>query len=52
MKTVADVIRVARSSLAQRARHRQPKRIGRPPQPDEALASEIKAVIADLPTHG
>ena len=52
MKTVANVIGVARSSLAQRARHRQPKRIGRPPQPDEALVAEIKAVIADLPTYG
>jgi putative transposase len=52
MKSVADVIGVARSSLAERAKHRQPKRVGRPPQPDEDLVGEIKAVIADLPTYG
>src|SRR3954451_24425937 len=52
MKGVADVIGVARSNLAERAKHRQPKLIGRPPQPDEALVAEIKAVIANLPTYG
>ena len=52
MKTVADVLGVARSNLAERAKHRQSRPIGRPPQPDEDLVTEIKAVIADLPTYG
>jgi putative transposase len=52
MKTVADVIGLARSNLAERAKHGEPKPVGRPPQPDEALVAEIKAVIADLPTYG
>jgi putative transposase len=52
MKTVADVIGLARSNLAERAKHREPRPIGRPPQPDEALVAEITTVIADLPTYG
>ena len=52
MKTVADVIGLARSNLAERAKHGEPKPVGRPPQPDEALVAEIKAVIADLSTYG
>ncbi len=51
MKSVADVIGVARSNLAERAKHRQPQTVGRPPQPDEDLVAEIKDVIADLPTY-
>lgn len=52
MKSLADVIGVARSSLAERTKHRQPKKVGRRPQPDSDLLVEIKAVIADLPTYG
>ena len=52
MKSVADVIGVARSNLAARAKHRLPKAIGRPPQPDADLVAEIKGIIAGLPTYG
>jgi putative transposase len=44
MKSVADVIGVARSNLAERAKQRERKAIGRPPQPDADLIAEIKAV--------
>jgi putative transposase len=52
MKTVANVIGVARSNLAERAKHAERKLVGRRPQPDEDLVREIKGVIADLPTYG
>jgi len=52
MKTVAEVIGVSRSNLADRLRERPKKRIGRPPLPDDGLVSKIKAVIAELPTYG
>ena len=47
MKTVAEVIGVSRSNLADRLQERCKKRIGRPPLPDDELVSKIKAVIAD-----
>src|SRR4029077_12720687 len=52
MKTVAEVIGVCRSNLADRLQERSKKRIGRPPPPDDELVSKIKAVIAELPTYG
>ncbi|HEX8798282.1 MAG TPA: IS3 family transposase [Terriglobales bacterium] len=52
MKTVAEVIGVSRSNLADRLQERSKKRIGRPPLPDDELVSKIKAVIAELPTYG
>jgi putative transposase len=52
MKAVADALGVARSTLAEQAKQRPPKRVGRPPLPEEELVAEIKAVIADLPTYG
>ena len=52
MKTVAEVIGVSRSNLADRLQERCKKRIGRPPRPDDELVSKIKAVIAELPTYG
>jgi putative transposase len=53
MKTVAEVIGVSRSNLADRLQERCKKRIGRPPLPDDELVSKIKAVIiAALPTYG
>ena len=52
MKTVADALGVARSNLAEQAKPRLPKRVGRPPLPEEDLVTEIKAVIGDLPTYG
>src|SRR6516165_10006806 len=48
MRTVAEVIGVSRSNLADRLQERCKKRIGRPPLPDEELVSKIKAVIAEL----
>jgi putative transposase len=53
MKTVADVLGVARSNLAVQAAPatvRQGR--GRRPQPDAALLAEIKQLIAELPTYG
>ena len=47
MKAVADALGVARSNLAEQAKQRPPKRVGRPPLPEEELVAEIKAVIAD-----
>src|SRR5262249_14607898 len=52
MRTVAEVIGVSRSNLADRLQERCKKRIGRPPLPDEELVSKIKAVIAELATYG
>ena len=48
MKTVAEVIGVSRSNLADRLQERCKKRIGRAPLPDDELVSKIKAVIAEL----
>ena len=39
MKTVAEVIGVSRSNLADRLQDRCKKRIGRPPRPDDELVS-------------
>ena len=52
MKTVADLLGVARSNLARQMKDRPRQRVGRPPAPADALLAEIKAVIADLPTYG
>ncbi len=52
MKTVAEVIGVSRSNLAERLQERPQSRIGRPPLPDEELVAQIKAVICELPTYG
>jgi hypothetical protein len=52
MKTIAEVIGVSRSNLAERLQQHPLKRIGRPPFPDEELVAQIKAAIAELPTYG
>ena len=52
MKTVADVLGVARSNLVEQIKERSPRRLGRPPLLADDLVAEIKAVIADLPTYG
>ena len=52
MKTVAEVIGVSRSNLVERLQQRPPRRIGRPPLPDQELVAQIKATIAELPTYG
>ena len=52
MKTVAEVIGVSRSNLADCPQERCKKRIGRPPLPDDELVSKIKAIIAELATYG
>ena len=52
MSTVCTTLEVARSNIAERVAGRPQQRLGRPPQPDEDLVAEIKAVIADMPTYG
>lgn len=52
MKSVAEVIRIARSNLIEQMNARPRQRIGRPPVPADDLVAEIRAVIADLPTYG
>lgn len=52
MKTVADVLGVARSNLVEQMKARPRQRIGRPPVPADDLVAEIRAVITDLPTYG
>jgi putative transposase len=52
MKTVCDVLGVARSNVAIRTRAPLAKPLGRPPQPETDLLAEIKAVIGDMPTYG
>jgi putative transposase len=52
MKTVAEVIGVSRSNLVECLQQHPPRRIGRPPLPDEELVAQIKAAIAELPTYG
>lgn len=53
MKTVADIIGVARSNLAVQASLGHPsRRRGRRPQPETELVAEIRALIAGQPTYG
>jgi putative transposase len=52
MKTVAEVIGVSRSNLAERLQERPQSRIGRPPLPDGELVVQIKMLIGELPTYG
>ncbi len=52
MKTVAEVIGVSRSNLAERLQARPQRRIGRPPLPENELVEQIKALIGELPTYG
>jgi putative transposase len=53
MKTVADLLGVARSNLAVRAAcPQEQKRRGRRPLPEGSLLGEIRAVIATMPTYG
>ena len=40
MKTVAEAIGVSRSNLVERLQQRPPRRIGRPPLPDEELVAQ------------
>ncbi len=47
MKTVCDVLGVARSNIAVRARAPLAKPLGRPPQPEADLLADIKAVIGE-----
>ena len=52
MKTVCEVLDVARSNVAIRGKAPIAKPLGRPPQPEADLVAEIKAVIGELPTYG
>jgi putative transposase len=52
VRAVAETLGVARSNLTERLKPDPPKRRGRPAQPDDRLISQIKAVIAELPTYG
>ena len=50
MKTVCEVLNVARSNIAVRTKAPLAKPLGRPPQPEADLLDEIKAVIGEMPT--
>jgi putative transposase len=52
VSTVADVVGVSRPHLSAMRQPRERGRRGRPPLPDAELVSEIRALIADLPTYG
>ena len=52
MKTVCEVLDVARSNIAVRISAPLAKPMGRPPQPEADLVIEIKAVIGEMPTYG
>ena len=52
MKTVAEVIGVSRSNVAERLQEGPQSRIGRPPLPDGELVAQIKVLIGELPTYG
>ena len=52
MKTVCEVLNVARSNIAVRTKAPLAKPLGRPPQPEGDLLDEIKAVIGEMPTYG
>jgi len=53
VKAISDTLGVARSNLAmQAASGRTRKRRGRRPQPEAALVTEIKTLIAGQPTYG
>jgi len=53
VKAISNTLGVARSNLAmQAASGRPPKRRGRRPQPEAALVTEIKTLIAGQPTYG
>jgi putative transposase len=53
VKAISDALGVARSNLAvQAAAKRNRRRRGRRPQPEAALLTEIKALIAGQPTYG
>lgn len=52
MKTVCEVLNVARSNIAVRAKAPLAKTLGRPPQPDCDLVAEVKSVIGGMPTYG
>lgn len=52
MKAIARALSVSRSNLCEQMKPRPQKRLGRPPQPDAELISEIKAVIGKMPSYG
>ena len=52
MKTVCEVLDVARSNIAVRSKLSIAKPLGRPPQPEADLVDRIKTVIAEMPTYG
>jgi hypothetical protein len=53
LMAITDALGVARSNLAiQATLNRSPQRRGRRPLPDAVLLSEIKDIIAGLPTYG
>ena len=53
MKTVCEVLGVARSNIADRAKAPIDKRRpGRPAQPDDELVKAIQVIIAEMPSYG
>lgn len=53
MKTVCEVLGVARSNIAEKVKAPVGKpRPGRPAQPDEELLAAIRSIIAEMPSYG
>lgn len=52
MTAVADAFGTSRQHLSAMRNRPPPRRRGRPPLPDVELATEIRRLIADLPTYG
>jgi putative transposase len=52
VSAVAQAVGIARPHLSAIRNRPSPRRRGRPPLPDAELVSDIRALIADLPTYG
>jgi putative transposase len=52
MSVVCATLEVARSTIAEQAAGRSPKRRGRPALPDAELVAAIKSIIGSLPAYG
>jgi putative transposase len=52
VKTVCEVIGVARSNIVEQMAKRPPRKAGRRPLPEEELLADIRTVIGPMPTYG
>jgi putative transposase len=52
VSAVADALGVSRQHLSTMRNRRPPRQRGRPPLPDEELVTDIRALVAELPTYG